>query len=58
MTPRSLNQWAAWPERLNEYYRHNGRGNVLWAEGHAAQARRDKTQWLEDWPLGQPLRTR
>jgi prepilin-type N-terminal cleavage/methylation domain-containing protein/prepilin-type processing-associated H-X9-DG protein len=57
-TPLSLSQWAAWPERLNEYYRHNGRGNIMWADGHASQVRRDKTQWLEEWYLGQPLRTR
>jgi prepilin-type N-terminal cleavage/methylation domain-containing protein/prepilin-type processing-associated H-X9-DG protein len=57
-TPIGLSQWAAWPERLNEYYRHNGRGNVMWADGHTAQVRRDKTQWLEEWYLGQPLRTR
>jgi len=53
-----LNQWAEWPERLNEYYRHNGRGNIMWADGHASQVRRDKTQWQEEWYIGQPLRTR
>jgi len=57
-TPLDLNQWAEWPERLNEYYRHNGRGNIMWADGHASQVRRDKTQWQEEWYIGQPLRTR
>ena len=57
-TPVSLHQWASWPDRLNEYYRHNGRGNIMWADGHASQVRRDKTQWREEWYLGQPLRTR
>jgi prepilin-type N-terminal cleavage/methylation domain-containing protein/prepilin-type processing-associated H-X9-DG protein len=57
-TPLNLSQWAAWPERLNEYYRHNGRGNIMWADSHASQVRRDKTQWQEEWYLGQPLRTR
>jgi prepilin-type N-terminal cleavage/methylation domain-containing protein/prepilin-type processing-associated H-X9-DG protein len=57
-TPLNLSQWAAYPDRLNEYYRHNGRGNIMWADGHASQARRDKTQWLEEWYLGQPLRSR
>ncbi|HOX00814.1 MAG TPA: prepilin-type N-terminal cleavage/methylation domain-containing protein [Candidatus Paceibacterota bacterium] len=57
-TPIELSQWTAWPERLNEYYRHNGRGNIMWADGHASQARRGKTHWQEAWYLGQPLRTR
>jgi prepilin-type processing-associated H-X9-DG protein len=53
-TPIGLSQWAAFPDRLNEYYRHNDRGNIMWADGHASQARRGKTQWLEDWYVGQP----
>jgi prepilin-type processing-associated H-X9-DG protein len=57
-TPLDLSQWAAWPDRLNEYYRHNGRGNILWADGHASQVLKGKTHWLEEWYIGQPLRTR
>jgi len=57
-TPIELSQWAAWPERLNEYYRHNGRGNIMWADGHASQVRRGKTHWQEAWYIGLPLRTR
>jgi prepilin-type N-terminal cleavage/methylation domain-containing protein/prepilin-type processing-associated H-X9-DG protein len=57
-TPLDLGQWAAWPERLNEYYRHNDRGNIMWADGHASQVRRGKTHWQEEWYIGQPLRTR
>lgn len=53
-TPIGLSQWAAFPDRLNEYYRHNDRGNIMWADGHASEARRGKTQWLEDWYVGQP----
>ena len=53
-TPIGLSQWAAFPDRLNEYYRHNDRGNIMWADGHASQARRGKTQWLEEWYVGQP----
>ena len=56
-TPLELSQWAAWPDRLNEYYRHNDRGNIMWADGHASQARRGKTQWLEDWYIGRPVPT-
>lgn len=56
-TPLDLSQWAAWPERLREYYRHSGeRGNILWADGHASEARRDRTRWQEEWYVGQPLR--
>ena len=54
-TPIGLSQWADFPDRLNEYYRHNDRGNIMWADGHAWQARRGKTQWLEDWYVGQPV---
>ncbi len=57
-TPIGLSQWAAWPERLNEYYRHNNRGNIMWGDGHASQVQRNKTQWMEEWYLGQPLRSR
>ena len=53
-TPIGLTQWTAFPDRLNEYYRHNDRGNIMWADGHATQARRGKTHWLEDWYIGQP----
>jgi prepilin-type N-terminal cleavage/methylation domain-containing protein/prepilin-type processing-associated H-X9-DG protein len=56
-TPLELSQWAQWPERLREYYRHSGdRGNIMWADGHASEARRGKTQWNEEWYIGQPLR--
>lgn len=55
-TPLDLSQWTAWPERLNEYYRHKDRGNIMWADGHASQARRGKTQWQEEWYVGRPLR--
>jgi prepilin-type N-terminal cleavage/methylation domain-containing protein/prepilin-type processing-associated H-X9-DG protein len=56
-TPLELSQWAQWPERLREYYRHGGeRGNIMWADGHASEARRGKTQWNEEWYIGQPLR--
>jgi prepilin-type processing-associated H-X9-DG protein len=56
-TPLDLSQWAAWPDRLREYYRHSGqRGNILWADGHASEARRDRTRWQEEWYIGQPLR--
>jgi prepilin-type N-terminal cleavage/methylation domain-containing protein/prepilin-type processing-associated H-X9-DG protein len=56
-TPLELGQWAAWPERLREYYRHSGdRGNVMWADGHASEARRGRTNWEEEWYIGQPLR--
>ena len=55
-TPVDLAQWDAWPERLNEYYRHgSGRGNIMWADGHASEARRGKTHWKQDWYVGQPL---
>jgi len=57
-TPILLSQWTAWAERLNEYYRHNGRGNIMWAHGHAPSAPRGKPHWDEAWHLGQPLRTR
>ena len=53
-TPIGLSQWVAFPDRLNEYYRHNNRGNIMWADGHASQARRGTTQWLEEWYVGQP----
>jgi prepilin-type N-terminal cleavage/methylation domain-containing protein/prepilin-type processing-associated H-X9-DG protein len=53
-TPIGLSQWVAFPDRFNEYYRHNDRGNIMWADGHASQARRGKTQWLEEWYVGQP----
>ncbi len=56
-TPLDLSQWAQWPDRLREYYRHSGqRGNILWADGHASEARRDKTRWNEEWYIGRPLR--
>lgn len=56
-TPLDLSQWAPWPERLREYYRHGGqRGNIMWADGHASEARRGKTAWNEEWYIGQPLR--
>jgi prepilin-type N-terminal cleavage/methylation domain-containing protein/prepilin-type processing-associated H-X9-DG protein len=55
-TPVNLSQWTAWPERLQEYYRHGSdRGNIMWADGHASEARRGKTNWREDWYIGQPL---
>ena len=57
-TPMSLTQWAAWPDRLNEYYRHNSRGNIMWADGHASQVLRGTTLWQEAWYIGQPPRTR
>ena len=37
---------------------HQGRGNIMWADGHATSARRGKTHWDEAWYLGQPMRTR
>jgi prepilin-type N-terminal cleavage/methylation domain-containing protein/prepilin-type processing-associated H-X9-DG protein len=55
-TPLNLSQWEAWPERLDEYYRHGGgRGNIVWADGHASEVRRGKTHWKLDWYVGQPL---
>ena len=41
-TPLFLGQWATWKERLDEYYRHGDIGNIMWADGHASQARRGK----------------
>lgn len=56
-TPLDLSQWSQWPARLREYYRHGGeRGNIMWADGHASEARRGKTLWSEEWYIGQPLR--
>jgi len=55
-TPLNLAQWAAWPDRLQEYYRHgNDRGNIMWADGHASETRRGGTHWKLDWYVGQPL---
>jgi prepilin-type processing-associated H-X9-DG protein len=55
-TPLFLGQWAAWKERLDEYYRHGDIGNIMWADGHASQARRGKINWKEEWYIGRPLR--
>ncbi len=52
-TPIGLSQWVAFPDLLNESYRHNDRGSIMWADG---QARRGTTKWLEDWYIGQPPR--
>ena len=57
-TPLSLSQWAANPERLDCYYRHNNRGQLMWADGHTSRVVRGKTQWDEAWYLGQPLLSR
>lgn len=55
-TPLNLSQWTAWPERLQEYYRHgNNRGNIMWADGHASEVRRGVTAWKLDWYVGQML---
>lgn len=55
-TPIDLGQWTAWPDRVREYYRHNGRGNIMWADGHASEARQGEINWKESWYIGQPLR--
>jgi len=35
---RNLTQWTAYPDRLNEYWRHGGNSlsDVLWLDGHAS----------------------
>ena len=55
-TPIFLGQWAAWKERLDEYYRHSDVGNIMWADGHASQAKRGKVYWKEEWYIGRNLR--
>ena len=55
-TPIALGQWAKFPERLREYYRHGNIGNIMWGDGHASQAKRGKINWKESWYVGQPLR--
>ena len=35
-TPIHLGQWAAFKERVNEYYRHGDIGNIMWGDGHAS----------------------
>jgi prepilin-type N-terminal cleavage/methylation domain-containing protein/prepilin-type processing-associated H-X9-DG protein len=55
-TPLFLGQWSAWKERLDEYYRHGDVGNIMWADGHASEARRGKVYWKEEWYIGRPLR--
>jgi prepilin-type processing-associated H-X9-DG protein len=57
-TPINLGQWAAFPKRLREYYRHNDRGNTMWGDGHAFQAKRGEINWNEEWYIGRPLRGR
>ena len=36
-TPIFLGQWAAFKERVNEYYRHGDIGNIMWGDGHASE---------------------
>jgi len=55
-TPLNLGQWASWPERLREYYRHNKIGNIMWGDGHASQAKEGEINWKEEWYIGRPLR--
>jgi len=57
-TPIFLGQWAAFKERVNEYYRHGDIGNIMWGDGHASQAKRGKINWKESWYIGRPLRAR
>jgi prepilin-type N-terminal cleavage/methylation domain-containing protein/prepilin-type processing-associated H-X9-DG protein len=54
--PLDMSQWTAHPERIREWYRHSGRsGNVMWADGHATQAKEGKIFWREEWYIGQPI---
>jgi prepilin-type N-terminal cleavage/methylation domain-containing protein/prepilin-type processing-associated H-X9-DG protein len=54
--PLDMSQWTEYPDRIREWYRHSGRsGNVMWADGHASQAREGKVFWREEWYIGQPI---
>ena len=55
-TPIFLGQWAAFKERVDEYYRHGDIGNIMWGDGDASQARRGEINWKEEWYIGRPLR--
>jgi len=55
-TPIFMGQWASYPERVDEYYRHNDIGNIMWGDGHATQAKRGDIHWKESWYIGRPLR--
>lgn len=55
-TPIFMGQWASYPERVHEYYRHGGIGNIMWGDGHASQAKEGEIHWEESWYIGRPLR--
>jgi prepilin-type N-terminal cleavage/methylation domain-containing protein/prepilin-type processing-associated H-X9-DG protein len=54
-TPLNMSEWAAYPTYVAQYYRHNGYGNVLWADAHVSHVKQGATHWQESWYLGQPL---
>ena len=54
-TPFNFYQWQANAVIVREFLRHHGRrGNTMWLDGHASQAKEGKTTWYEQWFVGRP----
>ena len=55
--PVDMSQWTRFPDRIREWFRHSGRsGNIMWADGHASQAREGEVNWKEEWWIGRNFR--